>query len=144
MSEIVNPNLSGVPGTLLITLYIRAIESQRPDALLKDEKAEALPFKDNAFEATFHIGGINFFGDKKAAIDEMIRVAKPGTKVAVADENEKAAQSLDWLPGFGRLFEKKRDTVTTPVDLVPAAMQEIKADSIWKGTGWVVEFRKPA
>jgi ubiquinone/menaquinone biosynthesis C-methylase UbiE/uncharacterized protein YbaR (Trm112 family) len=106
--------------------------------------AEALPFKDNAFEATFHVGGINFFGDKQAAIDEMIRVAKPGTKVAVADENEKAARSLDWLPGFGRLFEKKREAVTTPVDLVPAAMQEIKADSIWRGTGWVVEFRKPA
>ena len=106
--------------------------------------AEALPFKDNAFDATFHIGGINFFGDKQAAVDEMIRVAMPGTKIAIADENEKAAQSLDWLPGFGRLFEKKRDTVTTPVDLVPAAMQEIKADSIWKGTGWVVEFRKPA
>ena len=106
--------------------------------------AEALPFKDNAFEATFHIGGINFFGDKKAAIDEMIRVARPGTKIAIADENEKAAHSFDWLPGFGQLFEKKRETVTTPVDLVPAAMQEIKADSIWKGTGWVVEFRKPA
>jgi len=57
--------------------------------------AEALPFRDNAFEATFHVGGINFFGDKKAAIDEMIRVAKPGTKIAIADENEKAAQSLD-------------------------------------------------
>lgn len=106
--------------------------------------AEALPFKDNAFEATFHIGGINFFGDKKAAIDEMIRVARPGTKIAIADENERAAQSLDRLPGFARLFEKKRETVTTPVELVPAAMQEIKADSIWKGTGWVVEFRKPA
>jgi ubiquinone/menaquinone biosynthesis C-methylase UbiE len=106
--------------------------------------AEALPFKDNAFDATFHIGGINFFGDKRAAIDEMIRVARPGTKIAIADENEKAAQSLDLIPGAGRLFEKKRETVTTPVELVPAAMQEIRADSIWKGTGWVVEFRKPA
>jgi methyltransferase (TIGR00027 family) len=34
--------LSGVSETLLITLYIRALESQRPDALLKDEKAVAL------------------------------------------------------------------------------------------------------
>jgi hypothetical protein len=42
-----------------------------------------LPFKDNGFEATFHIGGINYFGDKKA-------------------------------------------------------------ESIWKATDWVVEFRKPA
>jgi ubiquinone/menaquinone biosynthesis C-methylase UbiE len=106
--------------------------------------AEALPFKDDAFDATFHIGGINFFGDKQAAIDEMIRVARPGTKVAIADENENVAQSLDWFPWLRRLFEKQREAVTTPVDLVPPAMQEIKAESIWKGMGWVVEFRKPA
>lgn len=42
MSETANPNLSGVSETLLITLYLRAMESQRPDALLKDEKAVAL------------------------------------------------------------------------------------------------------
>jgi methyltransferase (TIGR00027 family) len=42
MAEITNPNLSGVAETLLIPLYIRATESQRPDALIKDERAEAL------------------------------------------------------------------------------------------------------
>ncbi|MCC7451577.1 MAG: class I SAM-dependent methyltransferase [Anaerolineae bacterium] len=42
MSENTNQDLSGVTGTLFITLYIRAIESQRPDALIKDERAEAL------------------------------------------------------------------------------------------------------
>lgn len=34
--------LGGVAETLLITLAIRAFESQRPDALIKDERAEAL------------------------------------------------------------------------------------------------------
>lgn len=42
MSEATNPNLNGVAETLLITLYIRALESQRSDALLKDDKAVAL------------------------------------------------------------------------------------------------------
>jgi O-methyltransferase involved in polyketide biosynthesis len=42
MSETESLTLSGVAGTLLITLYIRAMESQRPDALIKDERAEAL------------------------------------------------------------------------------------------------------
>ncbi len=42
MSETPNPDLSGVAETLLMTLYIRAMESQRPDALIKDEKAVAL------------------------------------------------------------------------------------------------------
>jgi len=42
MSETINQNLSGVPETLLIPLYARAMESQRPDAMMKDEKAVAL------------------------------------------------------------------------------------------------------
>ncbi|MBI5035311.1 MAG: class I SAM-dependent methyltransferase [Chloroflexi bacterium] len=42
MPEINNPKLSGVTETLLITLYLRAMESQRPDALIKDEKAVVL------------------------------------------------------------------------------------------------------
>ena len=42
MPETTKPSLSGVAETLLITLYIRATESQRPDALIKDERAEAL------------------------------------------------------------------------------------------------------
>ena len=42
MPEISNPTLSGVTETLLITLYIRAMESQRADPLIKDKKAEAL------------------------------------------------------------------------------------------------------
>lgn len=42
MSETEPVALSGVPETLLIPLYNRAAESQRPDAMLKDEKAVAL------------------------------------------------------------------------------------------------------
>ncbi len=40
--EITKPTLSGVAETLLITLYIRATESQRPDALIRDERAEVI------------------------------------------------------------------------------------------------------
>jgi O-methyltransferase involved in polyketide biosynthesis len=42
MSETESQTLSGVAGTSLITLYSRAIESQRPDALIRDERAEEL------------------------------------------------------------------------------------------------------
>jgi O-methyltransferase involved in polyketide biosynthesis len=37
--------VSGVAKTLHITLYIRAMESQHPDALIKEEKAVALVTK---------------------------------------------------------------------------------------------------
>lgn len=48
--------------------------------------AEDLPFIDQSFDVVLHVGGINFFSDKKRAIEEMIRVAKPGTKIMIADE----------------------------------------------------------
>jgi len=42
MPEKINKSLDGVSRTLLLTLYARARESQRPDAMLKDEKAVAM------------------------------------------------------------------------------------------------------
>jgi len=42
MPETTHQNLSGVAETLLIPLCYRAIETQRPDAMMKDEKAVAL------------------------------------------------------------------------------------------------------
>src|SRR5574341_2444323 len=42
MSDPPNQGLSGVSETLLVTLYLRAMESQRPDGLIKDEKAVEL------------------------------------------------------------------------------------------------------
>ena len=42
MSDAKSQYLSGVSETLLIPLYNRAMESQRPDAMMKDEKAVAL------------------------------------------------------------------------------------------------------
>jgi len=41
-SGMVDPDLSGVAETLLIPLYNRAMESQHPDAIMKDEKAVAI------------------------------------------------------------------------------------------------------
>ena len=42
MSGATAENLSGVAETLLITLFIRARESQRPNAMIKDERAVAM------------------------------------------------------------------------------------------------------
>jgi O-methyltransferase involved in polyketide biosynthesis len=40
--HVISPDLSGVAETLLLPLYIRAMESQRPDALIRDDRAVAL------------------------------------------------------------------------------------------------------
>jgi len=107
--------------------------------------AEQLPFRDHAFDAVFHFGGINFFNDQRRAIEEMIRVAKPGTRIVIGDENERGARLYEraW-PGFARLFERRREKVAAPIDLVPPEMQELQLRDIWGGWCYVLEFRTPS
>ena len=45
-----------------------------------------LPFEDGFFDAAFHFGGINLFGDKKKGIAEMYRVVREHGRVLVGDE----------------------------------------------------------
>jgi ubiquinone/menaquinone biosynthesis C-methylase UbiE len=46
--------------------------------------ADSLPFPDNIFDATVSRLGIMFFPDPPAALREMLRVTKPGGRIAVA------------------------------------------------------------
>jgi ubiquinone/menaquinone biosynthesis C-methylase UbiE/uncharacterized protein YbaR (Trm112 family) len=48
--------------------------------------AMALPFPDETFDAVFHFGGFNQFGDLKAGAAELARVAKRGGRIVVGDE----------------------------------------------------------
>jgi len=106
--------------------------------------AEQLPFRDDSFSGVLHVGGINFFDDKQAAINEMIRVAAPGSRVLIADETERGAQGYEkFLPGFKHSFEGNRESIKPPVDLVPAEMLETRLFDIWKGWFYCLEFRKP-
>jgi len=47
--------------------------------------AEHLPFPSAAFDCVFHMGGINFFSDPRAALAEMVRVAKPDGRLVIVD-----------------------------------------------------------
>jgi SAM-dependent methyltransferase len=49
-------------------------------------EAEDLPFPDATFDATWSVGGFNYYRDHEAALREMRRVTKPGGPVVVADE----------------------------------------------------------
>jgi ubiquinone/menaquinone biosynthesis C-methylase UbiE len=114
------------------------------DVQLHLGNAEQLPYPDNTFEGVFHIGGINFFNDKQKAIEEMIRVAKPGTRILICDENEKGAQAYErFLPRFKHTFEGQRETVVAPLDLVPAEMRDLRLFDVWKGWMYCIEFSKP-
>lgn len=63
-------------------------------------RAEALPFADGSFDAVVSQFGLMFFGDGVAALREMIRVLRPGGRLAVA-----VCDSLDHSPGYAALAE---------------------------------------
>lgn len=105
---------------------------------------EALPFQDATFDAVLHIGGINFFDDKAAALAEMARVAKPGVRVVVADENERGARAYErTLPGFRSSFAGERPVVTAPLEHVPAGMTQVSVSDVWRGWAYCLEFVTP-
>jgi ubiquinone/menaquinone biosynthesis C-methylase UbiE/uncharacterized protein YbaR (Trm112 family) len=107
--------------------------------------AERLPFKDNTFDVVFHAGSINEFKDQRAAIEEMIRVAKPGTRIVVTDEwltEENIQQPIgQWLV---RTFPSLSRNAEPPVHCMPSDMKEITVDAICQGYGYCIQFRKPA
>lgn len=106
--------------------------------------AEALPYRDATFDAVVHIGGINFFNDKARAVAEMARVAKPGARVVIVDEKERAARTYDrTIPGFRKSFATERPPVVAPVDLVPPGMEDVRLSDVWHGLFYCLEFVKP-
>lgn len=113
------------------------------DAVLFMGTAEQLPFRDEAFDVVFHFGGINFFNDKAAAIREMIRVAKPGTKFVIGDENEALARKYEGLPVAGEWYGNRMSGITAPVDLLPPETEDVRVKDIAGGDLYCLSFRKP-
>ena len=107
-------------------------------------EAERLPFKVEAFDSVFHVGGINFFTDKVRAIKEMIWVARSGSKIVIVDETEKEVrENYQRNPMILNSFEPGSEKVCCPIDLVPDEMKDVKAREICDGKMYCLSFRKP-
>ena len=73
----------------------------------------------------------------------MIRVAKPGTKFVVGDENEALAKKYEKLPVTGEFYGRRGGAISAPVDLLPAGMQDVRVKDIAGGDLYCLTFRKP-
>ena len=115
------------------------------DADLFLGNAESLPFADASFDVVFHVGGINFFNDRAKAIREMVRVAKPGSRLLIADETEEHVKgAYEQFPITGGYFKNRKQAVTAPTDLVPPEMQDVHLELLGNGRFYALTFRKPA
>jgi ubiquinone/menaquinone biosynthesis C-methylase UbiE len=114
------------------------------DAELFHGNAENLPFADNTFDAVYHVGGINFFNDRAKGIREMIRVAKPGTRIVISDESEQHVKSsYERTPIASGYFKNRTEKVKAPIDLVPPEMQELHLEAFFGNRAYIMTFRKP-
>lgn len=53
---------------------------------LQRANASYLPYKNGTFNGVLHVGGINTFGERRRALCEMVRVAKPNARIVIVDE----------------------------------------------------------
>lgn len=113
------------------------------DAELILGNAEELPLRDEAFDAVFHVGGINAFNDREKAICEMIRVARAGSKILIVDETAKLMESLAWMPTARRWLQEHADRFSAPAGLLPEGMRDVQVKQIVKGNMYCLTFRKP-
>lgn len=113
------------------------------EAYLFQGNAERLPFKNNSFDVVFHVGGINFFTDKAAAILEMIRVAKSGSKIMIVDETEKLIESTYKKTPITKRYYEEAPQIGAPLDLIPSEMHDVQCREVCQGLMYCLTFRKP-
>ena len=105
--------------------------------------AENLPFKDNIFDIVFHIGGINFFNDKELAIKEMIRVAKKGTKILIADETSEVLEAQYKKNVFvNKYFKDAEIEIDNIVKSIPVNVGDFQFEYLWDKKFYCMTFRK--
>jgi ubiquinone/menaquinone biosynthesis C-methylase UbiE len=101
--------------------------------------AAYLPFADAIFDAVFHFGGLNTFGDKKKALAEMTRVTRVGGKVVVGDEGV-----APWLRRhqFGRVLINANPLYkhTPPLVALPVTAHNVSLRWILGGAFYLLDY----
>lgn len=102
--------------------------------------ASYLPFADGVFDAVFHFGGLNTFGEIGRALAEMTRVVRTGGKVVVGDESV-----APWLRKslFGRILMKVNPLYKhkPPLDCLPANAKDVCLRWILGNAFYLIEYR---
>jgi ubiquinone/menaquinone biosynthesis C-methylase UbiE len=99
VAERVGPTGS-VVGLDLNDGMLAVARQQAPTIEWRQGRAEALPFDDDSFDAVVSQFGLMFFEDRRTALQEMLRVLRPGGRLAVA-----VWDALEHSPGYAAMTE---------------------------------------
>jgi ubiquinone/menaquinone biosynthesis C-methylase UbiE len=102
--------------------------------------AAFLPFPDNYFDAIYHFGGLNLFGDQAASFQEFTRVVKVGGKVVVGDEG-----LPPWLHSttFGKILTNSNPLYRhePPLKLLPIEAREVCVQWLLGNAFYLIDYR---
>ena len=111
--------------------------------------ASYLPYRENSFDAVIHVGGVNTFGDKRRALNEMVRVAKHNSKIVIVDEGLPPKKQTTF---FGKFLIKTNSLYRSkpPTALLPKNVKNLRTSwsiihSALVNTSWpfyIMEFEK--
>ncbi|MGV8948030.1 MAG: class I SAM-dependent methyltransferase [Candidatus Paracaedibacter sp.] len=100
-----------------------------------------LPYPSDYFDLAYHMGGINFMGDTKTAIQEMTRVVKNGGQVAFIDEGV-----APWLreTEYGKMMVNNNSlwNCHAPIDKLPFNASEVKVTWLLENCFYFIRFIK--
>lgn len=103
--------------------------------------ATALPYENDTFDAVFHFGGFNHFGDLKKGAEELARVTKPGGRVLYGDE-----AVAPWLKGteFDAIVSTNNSLfkADTPFTSLPALARDVTIRWLIANCFYVIAFTK--
>jgi SAM-dependent methyltransferase len=120
----------------------KKVRRRRLNTGLIEGEAAHLPLPDDTFDAVLHFGGINEFDDKKRAVEEMTRVAKPGARIVIGDEgvppDERRSLRNRLLLRIYPLFAHE-----PPTDCIPPQAKDCHLTWFWGGTAYLIDFVSP-
>jgi ubiquinone/menaquinone biosynthesis C-methylase UbiE len=128
---------------------------------LAQGEAEELPLESHSFDAVLSIGAFNYFNDPVGALQEMIRVARPGAPIVISDEvpnltdrmlgHKLGLPAIDrWIvshmmhlgDSFTEMVERHR---TLDVQAIARKVfKEFHYEPVWWGVGYVLVGHAPA
>ena len=140
--ETVGPNGEVHAQDLSISFVKNAADyDQNKSVCFTISNALDLPYKDDYFDAVFHFGGINLFGDVAGAIAEMDRVCKTGGNVLFGDES--VASHLR-EHDYGKMFIKNNAlwACQPPLNHLPVFCDNISLRYVLGNCFYMIKFRK--